>query len=152
MKRLTASQYEALIAPARAVAHDDLGVSVYQLPDDRFVKVFRRQRLLSSDIVNPYAVRFVKAAQALKELGFCTVNADEAFRVPSERFSVVPYEGVPGRTVRNICSDHPADAVPEQHHARVIDEGLGARGPQPRRVAGELALYDHEHHRLALAA
>ena len=50
MKRIDAVQLDALLQGAKTIEEDGLGIKVARLGDGDFLKLYRRKRLLSSDL------------------------------------------------------------------------------------------------------
>ena len=71
--------------------------------DGRFVKLFRRKRIVSTALLKPYAERFVENAKALKTLEIPTVDVVDVFYCQEIKRTLVVYHPLPGRTLRDVC-------------------------------------------------
>jgi len=105
MRSLSPREFDELISSGEPVGRNDEGVSVWRLGDGRFVKVFRRGRMLSSVVWNPYAARFRRAASLLRERGVPSVEMEDALRIEDTGRTAVIYRGLPGRTARSLLAD-----------------------------------------------
>lgn len=84
------------------IEHDLYGDKVLHRPDGCFIKLFRRKRLLSSALWNPYASRFAANARRLAVLDIPCPQIVDVFRVPAIRRDAVLYRPLTGRTLRQI--------------------------------------------------
>ncbi|MEE9212230.1 MAG: lipopolysaccharide kinase InaA family protein [Phycisphaeraceae bacterium] len=105
MDVLSHSGYEQMVQGARALAKNAWGVSVMQLVDGQWAKLFRPPRLLSSARFYPYAVRFQHAARELKKRGVRTVEVTAVWRVKGLNRHVVVYRPVDGMELRELLAD-----------------------------------------------
>jgi hypothetical protein len=94
----------ALKAGAELIEFDRYGEKVLRLADGRFLKLFRRKRLLSSAIWRPYARRFADNAEALAARGIPVPRVIATHRVPSVQRDAVLYWPLEGVTVRELLS------------------------------------------------
>lgn len=104
MLTLSKQEYEALIAPAKAISDDARGEKVFQLTDGRILKLFRTRRLISSSTFYPYAKRFAHAAKKLRELQIATVTVDKLYRIAHLRRDAVVYHRLPGTALRAMLA------------------------------------------------
>lgn len=81
---------------------DRHGLKVIATPDGDLMKFFRRKRLLSSALWNPYAGRFAKNALKLKNLGIPTVEVTGIWRVSSLKRDMVGYRRLEGECLRDL--------------------------------------------------
>ncbi len=103
--------FEALTQGARILEQDHFGIKVMRLPDDRILKLFRRKRLLSSQIWSPLAVRFKQNSEALIRRGIPTVQIDQIFELPHLHRQAVLYQALPGSTLRDWIDQRADEAV-----------------------------------------
>ena len=101
MKRIDAAQLNALLQGAKTIEEDGLGVKVARLEDGDFLKLYRRKRLLSSDLWNLPAQRFATNAQGLLRLGIAAPKVLDVLIINQCRLSAVRYQPLPGDTLRN---------------------------------------------------
>ncbi|MCL2076766.1 MAG: hypothetical protein FWH15_10140, partial [Betaproteobacteria bacterium] len=69
LKTMNHEDFLALKADASIIESDQHGEKVLRLADGRFLKLFRRKRLITSTALYPYAMRFVDNACALTRAG-----------------------------------------------------------------------------------
>ncbi|WP_281646165.1 lipopolysaccharide kinase InaA family protein [Parendozoicomonas sp. Alg238-R29] len=100
MQILTATDYNRLRDGGSVIEADGFGDKVIKLKDGTFLKLFRRKRLLTSELIWPYAMRFAKNAQALVERGIPTVEIKSVYKIPSVERTAVHYHPLAGETLR----------------------------------------------------
>ena len=108
--RLDAAAYAELTMASRVIEADSHGAKLIALDDSRYLKLFRRKRLLSSALMRPYAWRFYHNARRLAALGIPTVAPESLLRIPHLHSTAVLYRPLPGRTLRELLD---AEAAPE---------------------------------------
>lgn len=101
MKRIDSAQLDALLQGAKTIEEDGLGVKVARLGDGDFLKLYRRKRLLSSDLWDLPAQRFADNARGLLHLGITAPTVLEVLMISERRLSAVRYQPLPGDTLRN---------------------------------------------------
>jgi len=101
MKRIDAKQLDALLLGAKTIEEDGLGIKVARLDDGDFLKLYRRKRLLSSDLWDLPAQRFADNARGLLNLGITAPTVLEVLMISERRLSAVRYQPLPGDTLRN---------------------------------------------------
>ncbi len=104
MQILQEDAYQALRRNARVLEADAFGDKVLKLDDGRFLKLFRRKRLLSSAAWYPYAKRFADNAAALARQGIPCPHVLAVYRIPGIGRDAVLYEPLPGVTLRQWMS------------------------------------------------
>lgn len=104
-KNRTLAEFETLTQGARILEKESAGVKVLQLPDKRIIKLFRRKRLISSQIWAPHAWRFDRNARILKERGIRTINVESHFEIPEMKRQAVIYHRLEGLTLRDWIVD-----------------------------------------------
>ncbi|SHM31253.1 polymerase [Phytopseudomonas punonensis] len=102
MKRIDATQLDALLQGAKTIEEDGLGVKVAKLDDGDFLKLYRRKRLLSSDLWDLPAQRFADNARDLLRIGITAPNILDVLMISERRLSAVRYKPLPGETLRNV--------------------------------------------------
>ena len=149
LPRKTKSDYELLVTGGTVVEEDHYGIKVMSLPGERMLKLFRRRRVLSSQIWAPHARRFARNARTLMRRGVPTVHVDEVFRVPHLERQAVLYRAIPGRTLRQALDEDGGTELLQRFGGFVA--GLHAQGILFRSLhlgnvivdeAGEFALID----------
>ncbi|YCH26742.1 polymerase [Pseudomonas sp. D2-5] len=123
MKRIDAAQLDALLQGAKTIEEDGLGVKVAQLSDGDFLKLYRRKRLLSSDLWDLPAQRFADNAQGLLRLGITAPTVLDVLMISERRLSAVRYQPLPGDTLRNRLRQ--LDAEPRAALVRQFGTFLG---------------------------
>jgi tRNA A-37 threonylcarbamoyl transferase component Bud32 len=106
-QRLTEAAYRQLTAGGRALEADRHGTKLIALGDGRYLKLFRRKRLLSSALMRPYSWRFQRNARRLAALGIPTVAPEALLRIPHLRRTAVLYRPLAGRTLRELLDAEP---------------------------------------------
>lgn len=101
MKRIDGVQLDALLQGAKTIEEDGLGIKVARLGDGDFLKLYRRKRLLSSDLWDLPAQRFADNAQGLLRLGITAPKVLDVLMISERRLSAVRYQPLPGDTLRN---------------------------------------------------
>lgn len=79
MRFLDAEDYKVLIEGAELLREDGYGPKVYQTTDGRIVKLFRTKRWLSSSVLYPYTLRFLRNSRRLQRMGIVCVDVDDVF-------------------------------------------------------------------------
>jgi len=130
LPKLSNREFETLTQGARILEKDGKGLKVLRLPDARILKLFRRKRLLSSQLWAPHALRFSQNAKALLKRGIPTISVEKVFTLPEMQRQAVLYHELPGTTLRQWLQEHPGDeatALIEQFGrfaAKLHDEGV----------------------------
>lgn len=104
IQNITTEQYHKLIANAVVLEKDYTAPKVLKLIDGSFLKLFRRKRWFSSELIYPYAKRFADNAQILASLEVaapCILNLYR-FKTDTFDFTAVQYEPLPGETLRHM--------------------------------------------------
>lgn len=96
-------------AGAQVEASDQHGDKVLLLADGSYLKLFRVKRLITSAWLFPYWKRFVSNAAGLAGMGVPTLRVQEVFELPHLNRTVVHYDPLPGKTLRQVDLD--ADLV-----------------------------------------
>lgn len=105
MHRLSQDAYQTLIHDASVLEADSHGPKVLLLTDQSFLKLFRRKRLLSSEALYSYAMRFSDNARALTLLGIPAPEIVGVYRIEALQRTAVHYRGLPGATLRKAMGD-----------------------------------------------
>ena len=135
MKRIDAVQLDALLQGAKTIEEDGLGIKVARLGDGDFLKLYRRKRLLSSDLWDLPAQRFADNAQGLLRLGITAPKVLDVLMISERRLSAVRYQPLPGDTLRNSLRQ--LDAEPRTALVKQFGTFLGCllyTSPSPRDV------------------
>jgi len=101
MKRIDAVQLDALLQGAKTIEEDGRGIRVARLGDGDSLNLYRRKRLLSSDLWDLPAQRFADNAQGLLRLGITAPKVLDVLMISERRLSAVRYQPLPGDTLRN---------------------------------------------------
>jgi tRNA A-37 threonylcarbamoyl transferase component Bud32 len=105
MHRLSSDAYQTLIQGATPLEVDSHGPKVFLLQDHSFLKLFRRKRLLSSEAIYSYAMRFSDNARALTYLGIPAPEIIGVYRIEAPQRTAVHYRGLPGITLRRAMTE-----------------------------------------------
>ncbi|SDF89275.1 polymerase [Phytopseudomonas seleniipraecipitans] len=119
MKRIEPAQLDTLLDNAKTIEEDGLGIKVAQLQGGEFLKLYRRKRLLSSDLWDLPAQRFADNANGLLRLGITAPTVLEVLIINERRLSAVRYQPLPGDTLRN----HLRKSTPEERSRDVMRFG-----------------------------
>jgi len=95
-------KFDALLESSKVLMKDRHGLKVIATPDGCIMKFFRRKRLLSSALWNPYAKRFAKNAARLTAMGVPTVEVTGVWRIPSLKRHMVGYRRLEGESLRDL--------------------------------------------------
>jgi serine/threonine protein kinase len=79
MRFLDANDYQALIEGAKLLREDAYGPKVYQTADGRIVKLFRIKHWLSSSVLYPYNLRFLRNTRRLRHMRIVCVEVEDVF-------------------------------------------------------------------------
>ena len=109
LPNLSNREFEALTQGAQILEEDGFGLKVLRLPDARILKLFRRKRLLSSQLWAPHAQRFDRNAKALLKRGIPTISIEKTFELPEMERTAVLYHELPGITLRQWLREHEGD-------------------------------------------
>ena len=97
---MDANRFALLLKDAKVIEADGLGIKVAALADGRFLKLFRRRRLLSTALWAPPCRRFARNAARLERLQIIAPKVLESIRVPEQGLGGVLYWPLPGETLR----------------------------------------------------
>ncbi|XLY88806.1 lipopolysaccharide kinase InaA family protein [Ectopseudomonas mendocina] len=111
LNKLTDAELATLIDRAKVLEGDSFGPKVYRLVNGNFLKLFRRKRLLSSALLQPYSMRFLGNAKRLHKLGIPTLTPLSGFQLQKPGVTAVLYQPLPGETLKDIYL-----AAPERLH------------------------------------
>lgn len=102
LQNLTHNEYLGLRANAVVLEQDRHGDKVLRLQDGRYLKLFRRKRLISTAAWYPYAQRFADNSVALAQRRIPCPEVSEVYRIPSIARDAVLYVPLGGETLRQI--------------------------------------------------
>ncbi|KRW57779.1 toluene tolerance protein [Pseudomonas sp. TTU2014-080ASC] len=100
MTPITNEQYLSLRQNAELIEADHCGEKVLKLADGSFLKLFRRKRLITSELYRPYARRFALNAKRLAKLQIPCPTIITTYSIPSIERTAVHYWPLPGTTLR----------------------------------------------------
>ncbi|MBF8778913.1 toluene tolerance protein [Pseudomonas fulva] len=128
MQQLDHTAYLALREGAKVIEADGSGDKVLQMPDGRFLKLFRRKRWLTSAALFPYAQRFADNARQLRRLDVPTPEVLAVYRIKSIERDAVYYSPLQGQTLRQLIAESAAtDELREAYGAfvaRLHEQGV----------------------------
>jgi len=152
MEKITKQQYLDLIDGAEVLEKDGFGLKVLDTKKGEMIKLFRRKRLFSTALFNPYAVRFVKNAQQLQALGIPTVTINRLLWCADIKRHVVIYQRLEGELLRDVLISEAEGTTSHIFHkfatfiAQLHQSGVYFRSAHLRNILvqpdGELALID----------
>lgn len=152
MRTLTTGEHLALIAGAQVIEADGFGDKVLLLNNGDYLKLFRHKRLLSSALLAPPSMRFIRNAGLLVKRRVSTVTIIDHYRIPSIQRMVVHYQPLQGETLRTLLIDSSTGSQFELMTplgvfiARLHEKGIYFRslhlGNIVRMLDGELGLID----------
>lgn len=96
------AEYTHLQRDAKVLEADGRGAKVMSLADGRIMKLFRPRKTFTSARWFPRSLRFAKNARTLQQLGIPTVSDVICFKLPSQHFTGVLYQPLPGETLRQL--------------------------------------------------
>lgn len=116
MQTLDLESYQILRSGAAVLEADGHGDKVLRLQDGRFLKLFRRKRLISSAALYPYAQRFADNIAALQQRGIPCPQVEQVYRIPAIQRDAVLYAPLPGTTLRQALAapTHRSDRLAER--------------------------------------
>lgn len=100
---ITTETYQLLTKDAEVLEKDTSAPKVLKLTDGSFLKLFRRKRWFSSELIYPYVQRFAKNAAHLQQLAIATPTIIQLYRfsMGDMNFTAVQYMPLPGITLRS---------------------------------------------------
>lgn len=101
---ITVEAYNKLIKDAEILEQDTTAPKVLKLVDGTFLKLFRRKRWFSSQLIYPYVKRFADNALTLNGIDIKTPKIVELYRfsVNQMEFTAVRYIPLSGETLRQV--------------------------------------------------
>lgn len=103
-RRVELAEYQALLNACQILERDAFGAKVLVTPDGRIVKLFRRKRWLSTALLQPYALRFIRNARRLAAHDILSVQVLDAGYCPAAARHLVTYQPLPGSTLRQTLT------------------------------------------------
>jgi tRNA A-37 threonylcarbamoyl transferase component Bud32 len=101
LKKITKAELNYMTEGGTVLETEGPLFKVMLLSNRRIVKLFRRKRLISSQIWLKHATRFEKNSRELKRRGFITVEVESVFNVPEVGRQGVLYYALEGDTLRD---------------------------------------------------
>ncbi|PHS73654.1 MAG: toluene tolerance protein [Cycloclasticus sp.] len=105
MENISHEQYLQLIDGADIIEKDGAGLKVLDTNKGEMIKLFRRKRLFSSALLNPYAVRFANNAKYLKALSVPTIVVNRLIWCNSIKRHIVIYQRLEGKLLRDVLTN-----------------------------------------------
>lgn len=109
IRPLELPQLAALTRNARVIERDDHGDKVLILENGRYLKYFRRKRMLNRELLVPAAVKFARHARHLERLGIPTLSVIGLHRLIGANSTVAVYDPLPGRSLRQLLASGSVD-------------------------------------------
>ena len=94
MKHIEHQAYLALKAGAEVLEADAHGEKVLRLSDGTILKLFRRKRFFTSAALYPYALRFARNAERLRDKQIPVPRVIATVRIPSIERDAVHYQAL----------------------------------------------------------
>lgn len=110
IRPLSRESLTRLIEKSTVIETDKNGPKVALLADGSYLKYFYRKRWLHRELLAPAAVQFSRNAHQLTQLEIPTLTVESLHRIIGEAHTVVIYEPLPGRTLRELLAANEADA------------------------------------------
>lgn len=104
MENISNEGYLHLIKGAEVIEKDGSGLKVLDTKQGEMIKLFRRKRLFSTALLNPYAARFVNNARHLKALNIQTITINRLLWCGSIKRHIVVYQRLEGSLLRDVLS------------------------------------------------
>jgi len=151
MEKITKQQYLNLIDGAEVLEKDGYGLKVLDTKKGEMIKLFRRKRLFSTALFNPYAVRFVNNAKQLRALSIPTIIINRLLWCADIKRHIVIYQRLDGELLRDVLSEKTSDNNKTfqkfaEFIAQLHQSGVYFRSAHWRNILvqpnGELALID----------
>lgn len=151
METINQQQYQQLIQGAEVLEKDGFGLKVLDTKKGEMIKLFRRKRLFSTALFNPYACRFVNNADALRTRGIPSIQINKLLWCADIKRHIVIYQRLEGELLRDVLSERTeqtdklfrkfATFIAQLHQSGVYFRSAHLRNilVQPN---GELALID----------
>ncbi|WP_435634596.1 toluene tolerance protein [Pseudomonas solani] len=117
MTPLSNKQFLSLRQNALLIEEDHCGEKVLELSDGSFLKLFRRKRLVTSELYRPYAERFAANASQLTELHIPCPKIIATYRIKSIKRTAVHYWPLPGSTLRQVLQSLECKEIEDTCHA-----------------------------------
>jgi tRNA A-37 threonylcarbamoyl transferase component Bud32 len=106
LPKLSKNEFEQLTEGAKILEQDGFGIKVLRLSNQRILKLFRRRRLISSQLWGPHAFRFKMNATKLQKHGIPTVKVEDIYNIPKLDRQAVIYRELQGITLRQWLDEH----------------------------------------------
>ena len=121
---ITTEAYQTLVKDAKVLEQDTTAPKVLMLADGKFLKLFRRKRWFSSELIYPYVQRFADNALVLNKLGIATPHILHLYRFSLAEldFTAVHYEPLAGDTLRQVMAK--VDQDQQQHFITLFGQLL----------------------------
>lgn len=109
IKPLTHADLEQITEGATVLEHDGRNAKVLRLANGRFLKFFRRKRLVNRELISPAALSFARHAVQLRKLQIPTLNVLGIHRLINANYTVAIYEPLAGRSLRDLLAEGVVD-------------------------------------------
>lgn len=121
---ITTEAYQVLTKDAKVLEQDATAPKVLMLADGKFLKLFRRKRWFSSELVYPYVMRFADNALILQKLAIATPDILHLYRfsLAGLDFTAVHYTPLAGKTLRQVMLE--VDQQQQQHFIKLFGQLL----------------------------
>jgi hypothetical protein len=139
--KLSKNEFEQLTEGAKILEQDGFGIKVLRLPNERILKLFRRRRLISSQLWGPHALRFKMNATKLQKHGIPTVKVEDIYNIPELDRQAVIYRELQGITLRQWLDEHDDKQVQTKltAFAHFVAKLTRTRHPLPLSAPGKRA-------------
>jgi len=104
MQNLSPQAFNRLIDGARILEADQRGPRVYLTEQNQVIKLFPQKGLFSSNTLLPYASRFMKNGERLKQYGITSIRVEQIGRCADMKLHYAIYPLLPGVTLREAAS------------------------------------------------
>jgi serine/threonine protein kinase len=150
MQPLTQTEFAALLAEGTVLQAGTQGPRLIEHPNQLITKFFPPRKCLSSNLLVPYAKRFVKNAHRLQALQVQTVNPLNYGRLERSRTYYVTYPKIAGQDIRDYLSATKDSSILEWiagflaklHEYGIFFRGIHLGNILQRQPEGDFALID----------
>lgn len=104
---LSRTQFEQMIAGAHVLEDDGFSGKVLLSRQGKILKLFKAKRRCSSNLWDPYALRFARHAAMLRSRGITAPFVESVFNILESNYQIVVYTRLEGQTLRQKLQGEP---------------------------------------------
>lgn len=124
-------KYDQLCQKSQVIVNCKHGPKLLETADGQILKFFYPRKLISSNQIWPYAIRFVKNALALDEKKIASVQVNHLYYYPGKHCHIVSYDKLAGTAVRTLVEGDAnqflspiASYLAKLHHQGIFFRGI----------------------------